>query len=292
MRIAILILIHKYTQQQIRLINNLATDFDIYVHIDKRTIIIEKDICSNNVYAFKKYNVYWGSFNQIQATIMLLKEANKKHYDRYIIISGEDIPIKTNSEIKDFFCNNTKEYFEYSQLPRSVWGGNGGFDRIDYYYLNSLNRGISNRVKRKVYKILEGINAQVIIPFMKKNGICRRMNIKYFGGTNWMNLTDNCTNQILDYIKNNKQYVNSFKHTRCADEIFFQTIICNYTHGIELENNSLRYVDWKKGPETPRILRMEDYEELEKSICLFARKFNQEVDNDIITRMFSKINYV
>jgi hypothetical protein len=217
-----------------------------------------------------------------------LEKASKFGFDRYIIISGEDIPLKSNREIIEFFRDNDREYFEYSKLPRSVWGDNGGFDRIDFFYPNSLKRGNNVRIFRKINAIIEKINKKYIIPIMRKINIKRRRNITYYGGTNWMNLTNKTVQEIIHYTKTNKSYVNSFRYTRCADEIFFQTIICNYIPTIGI-NNSLRYVDWISGPETPRILRTIDYEKLMKSDCLFARKFNSNIDNEIIVKIFNII---
>lgn len=291
MRIAIIMLIHKYSQQQAKLIRHLAKDFDVFIHIDKRTKFLTTEISDARVFAYKKYRVYWGNFNQIRATLLLFEEANRKRYDRYIFISGEDIPIKTNAEIYAYFFENHKEYFEFSKLPRSVWGDNGGFDRIDFFWLNSLSRGKTNRVKRMVYILLEKINTKYVIPLMKKKGMHRRLEIPYYGGTNWMDLTYKCVFQLLAFVKDNKKYLNSFKHTRCADEIFFQTIICNYVEGVELQNKSLRYVDWVTGPETPRVLRMEDYEKLKATDCLFARKVNYEIDANIIDKIYNDLDF-
>ena len=119
MKIAILVLIHEYNEHHEKLINNLSKDFDVFLHIDKRSKIRLDNLKSEKVFIFKKYKVYWGSYNQILATLFLFKTSNKNNYDRYIFISGSDIPIKSNSEIKVFFENNKNEYFSFSQLPTS-----------------------------------------------------------------------------------------------------------------------------------------------------------------------------
>ena len=105
-----------------------------------------------------------------------------------------------------------------------------------------------------------------------------------------MDLTDDCVSQIMQYLDKNKFFLKKFKFTRCADEIFFQTIIKNFVSGICIEEKSLRYVDWESGPEYPRILRLEDYDKIMKSGCIFARKININVDSDIINKLYNKIN--
>ena len=289
MKIAILILVHEASEQQKKLISYLSEYFDVYVHIDKRTAISVNTFLGDNIFVFKKYRVYWGSYNQILATFFLFKEANKKQYDRYLFISGADIPLKTGEEIKAFFKNNNKEYFESFELPVSWWNDNGGFDRIDFYYPNALRRGRSTLLEKLVEKIFNKINSY-IIPFAKKHKLHRsHMKIRFYGGANWMNLTNNCVDQIVKFVENNKRFLRRFQFTMNADEIFFQTIIHNYVKNVEIINDCLRYIDWETGPEYPRILRLEDYDKIKNTYCLFARKFDHNVDNVIIDKLYTDI---
>ena len=285
-------LIHEYNEHHEKLINNLSKDFDVFLHIDKRSKIRLDNLKSEKVFIFKKYKVYWGSYNQILATLFLFKTSNKNNYDRYIFISGSDIPIKSNSEIKVFFENNKNEYFSFSQLPTSFWNENGGFDRIDYFYSHSLSRGNINLFEKIVNKIQRIINTGIINPLMHLFNLKRRIkNLKYYGGANWMDLTGNCVSQIIEFTNHNKKFVKKFRYTRCADEIFFQTIICNYVENIKIENLCLRYIDWKSGPEFPKILRYEDYHKIKESNCLFARKVNPFVGSKIIYMLYKDIGW-
>ncbi|MDR2097810.1 MAG: hypothetical protein LBP37_04745 [Spirochaetaceae bacterium] len=79
-----------------------------------------------------------------------------------------------------------------------------------------------------------------------------------------------------------------YKWTSCSDEIFFQTIL-NKIEGITIVNDSLRYVDWETGPEYPRILRTHDYEKVIESGKLFARKFDEKSDREIIELIYKDI---
>jgi len=63
MKIAVLMLIHKYDFQQKILIDNLSKDFDLYIHVDKRTKIDEKSISGRNIHVYKIFKVFWGSYN-------------------------------------------------------------------------------------------------------------------------------------------------------------------------------------------------------------------------------------
>ena len=292
MKIAILMLLHEYNEQQKNLINHLSKDFDVYIHVDKRSKINIQQINSKNVFAFEEYKVYWGHFNIVLATLFLLRKASEKKYDRYLLVSGQDMPLKSTKDIYAFFDNNTNEYLCVFELPHKRWTGNGGFDRVDYYYPKSFSRGNSNLFRVIFSRIIRKINRVCIIPMLKLLKIHRRRikGIKYYGGSEWFNLTHNCVSQILSFLDNNENYYKSFKHTDCSDEVFFQTLICNYVKNVNLVKSALRYDDWQTGPEYPRILRVSDYEKLRQTDFLFARKFNASIDNDIILKLYNDIN--
>ena len=59
-----------------------------------------------------------------------------------------------------------------------------------------------------------------------------------------------------------------------------------------MENKCLRYVDWSSGPEFPRTMRVDDYDKIRNSDCLFARKFNRDVDRVIIDKIYKDIGYI
>jgi len=67
------------------------------------------------------------------ATLFLFMEAYKKKYDRYLLISGQDLPIKSNKEIIDFFEGNNKEFIKSAKMPVQDLKGNGGLDRMTKY---------------------------------------------------------------------------------------------------------------------------------------------------------------
>ena len=286
-RIAILVLLHNWSKQQENLINYLAEYFDLYIHVDKNTSIDIDKIRRHSVFVSKKYKVYWGSYYQICAILHLFQEAHANRYDRYILISGEDIPLKSGDDIRQFFNGNSKEYFQYYPMPADFWHGNGGFDRVDFFYPNSLSRVDLGYIQKTLNRFLENSNEKILIPLMKRYGKRPRLEVFYYGGSNWINITDTCVSTMLKWISENPWYLRKFRWTRRADEIFFQTCIINCAPNVEIENNALRYIDWHSGPERPRTLRINDLDNLKRSTCLFARKVNYQIDEKIIKELYS-----
>jgi len=273
-KIAVMMTVHKNAEQVNRLINHLSKDFDIYVHIDRRSSLKISE--SESVFVYKKYNSYWGSFNQIMATLFLLKQAYNKGYHRYLLISGQDLPIEKNEEILDFFSNNNSEYLHIAKIPTN--NGWPDMNRLTKYHIKGKSKYyIIYCLKRGIIKILNIIKT-------------RKLDYDFYGGTNWINLTHNCVKKIFEYLKRDKKYINRYKWTNCSDEIFYHTII-NLLEGLEVENESLRYINWADGPEYPRTLRTVDYDKIMNSNKLFARKFDVDVDKEIIEMIYKEIEY-
>ena len=270
----ILILAHKNHNQIMRLINHLKTDFDLYVHIDKRNKLNIKSFDNVNIY--KKYKVYHGGVSQVITTLFLLKEAAKNNYDRYIFISAQDVPLKTNKEIVDFFdTNKNKEYISYENIENSEAIYKEMSFRINAYNFGKLYRKLLSRKFRELISNFPPIKR--ITP----------KNIYY--GSSWWNLTNNAIQYILDYIEQNPNYLKRFNYTWGSDEFFFQSILLNSKFKDNCVNDCLRYLVWNGG--TPFNLEMKDYDDIKNNINdnLFARKFDENIDNDIIDKLYKDL---
>lgn len=249
--ICFLIAAHKNHNQTMRLINHLKKDFDLFVHIDKKSKLQIEE--SKNVKVYKKYKVHHGGFSQIVATLFLMEEAfksninnenNKKDYDRYIFISAQDIPLKSNLEIKKFFANNDKEFLSFENIRN-----NEGLYKEMSFRLNAYNFGFWHRklLSRKIRDIVS------TIPFIKRQ---TPENIYY--GSSWWNLTKNAVSYILKFVKENKNYLERFKYTWGSDELFFQSILMQSELKKTFENNCLRYLIWQGG--APIVFKLNDYD--------------------------------
>lgn len=273
----ILILAHKNHNQIMRLINHLKTDFDLYVHIDKRNKLNIKSFDNVNVY--KEFKTYHGGVSLVIATLFLIEEAYKNNYDRYIFISGQDVPLKTNKEIINFFdTNKNKEYISYESINNSE-----AMYKEMSFRLNSYNFG-------KLYRLIFHRNIRELLsnfPLIKR---ATPKNIYY--GSQWWNLTNNAIKYILDYTKQNPNFLKRFNYTWCGDEMFFQSILLNSEFKNDCINDNLRYIDWseKKGS-SPKTFNINDYNIIKENINnnLFARKFDENFDNDIINKLYKDL---
>ena len=92
---------------------------DIYIHIDSKVKnfnfkYYEQLVKESNIYFIERKNVRWGHVSQIHCEISLIKSAISKKYIYYHLISGVDLPIKTQDEIHSFFeDNNGSEFIHF-----------------------------------------------------------------------------------------------------------------------------------------------------------------------------------
>lgn len=270
----ILILAHKNHNQIMRLINHLKTDFDLYVHIDKRNKLNIKSFDNVNVY--KEFKTYHGGVSLVIATLFLIEEAYKNNYDRYIFISGQDVPLKTNKEIINFFdTNKNKEYISYESINNSE-----AMYKEMSFRLNSYNFG-------KLYRLIFHRNIRELLsnfPLIKRT---TPENIYY--GSQWWNLTNNAIKYILDYTKQNPNFLKRFNYTWGSDEFYFQSILLNSEFNNNCINDNLRYLIWGVG--TPINFTIKDYDDIKNNINnnIFSRKFDENFDNDIINKLYKDL---
>lgn len=270
----ILILAHKNHNQIMRLINHLKTDFDLYVHIDKRNKLNIKSFDNVNVY--KEFKTYHGGVSLVIATLFLIEEAYKNNYDRYIFISGQDVPLKTNKEIINFFdTNKNKEYISYESINNSE-----AMYKEMSFRLNSYNFG-------KLYRLIFHRNIRELLsnfPLIKRT---TPKNIYY--GSQWWNLTNNAIKYILDYTKQNPNFLKRFNYTWGSDEFYFQSILLNSEFNNNCINDCLRYLIWGVG--TPINFTIKDYDDIKNNINnnIFSRKFDENIDNDIIDKLYKDL---
>jgi len=282
-RIAVLITAYKNEKQVNRLINHLVNDFDIYVHVDTKSNI--KIVSHERVFVYKEFKIYWGNVNLVYSILSLLKHAHKNDYDRYLLITGQDLPTKTNSKITEFFSQNRDiEYIEMYKMPDKRWGKAGGMDRVAKYWPNHFHKmhGKWHKSLRLAFgfcKLMCNI-ASKLHP--------RPMDYEFWGGAGWFNLTHTCVDEIIRYTDMNTSFVKRFKHTWCSDEVFFQTIV-NPLHGLQIVNDSLRYLNWDYTPGFPKSLGEEDFEDIIGSNAMFARKFDETIDNRVIEMIYTHI---
>lgn len=275
--IAILILAHHNPEQLSYLIDLLQPDFDVYVQIDKKSSLNISELPAYpNVFYYKDISVFWGDYSQVLNMQYILEKAfSNKVYGHYCYISGDDLPIKSNAYIKSFFKKNNDSIYMYANpLPIKTWGFNHGFDRLDrYWFMKFTNRTLVKGLGRLT------LGLQKILHIKRK-----RFPIDFYAGSNWVNLSQESVTYLFKFLEEQPRFLQKLQYSRATDEIWIQTILMNSPLRTKIQNKDMRYIDWTKGPQYPRILDSTDKENLIQSESLFARKFHFNPDSKNLIR--------
>ena len=297
MKIAYIILAFNQPEHLKRLVQRLSdSETKFFIHIDKKVntkpFIESLNLLETANYIFLQRNkVYRGEWSMVEAEIRGLKKGleDPGNFDYLCLLSGQDYPIKPLSYIKNFLTMNYgKSFLSFTPMPVTNWnwGADGGMDRLTHYFIRVRNY----RWEYPSQSPPRGIRPSLFFLFSKIFFKLPRNNpagIKPFAGASWWILHKETAQYILDFIQKRPDFVNYHKYTESAEEIFFQSILCNAGPEIysTIENNDLRYVDWTNKDANmghPEILTMNHRSQISASDALFARKFDPNIDRDIL----------
>jgi len=254
---------------------------DIYVHIDKRVESFDFARFSglpakSRILFTPRIIVYWCGFSMVECELLLLGAAVGGGYHYYHLLSGTDLPIKTQDEIHTFFERNSgKEFVQFI----SKWDT----DRAAKYHLfsNVLRRkGLYGKACRSVNRRLLAVQDR-----LRYNRLARRTEpVKY--GADWFSITHALASHVLA----NRREIGFFRHSVCPSEHFLQTLVFSspfyenvYSQTEDDRGAIMRLIDWKRGSKgSPYVFREADFESIMSSKMLFARKFDENVDRAVI----------
>lgn len=285
MKIAYLIIAHNNPRHLEHLISTLSSDAtDFFVHIDKKSdMALFSNIKDARVHFIEdRVPVFWADFSQIDATLALVRAAiaHENHFDRLVLLSGGDYPIRSVNYIQQFFTKfPEKEFINVVAMPADAVGK--PISRLTTYRPRSTNAFVI-RAYRKVLK-MAGSTPQ------KRDYKAVFGTLSPYAGSQWWALSRAACEHILTFTVTEPAVVNFFKNTDCPDESFFQTILGNSRFKGRIVR-SLTYADWSDGGSSPNdisessLAMFRDDPSFKadnvygSGEILFARKFNDQSD--------------
>ena len=255
---------------------------DIYLHVDKRAKMFQPEamqVHHSELVLIDRIRVNWGGHSQIKCEMHLLKAAAQKEYAYYHLLSGLDLPLKTQEEIHSFFDSHFPENFMEFDVKAIQTGL--FMHRIRTYHLFQDYFGRNTGSMMGVLRRLE----EHSLRFQKRIGLQRKQYIPAYKGANWFSIT----HKLVEYVLSQEGLIKKqFYHSVCADEVFLQSVIMASPYRKTAVNNSLRAIDWTRGE--PYVYRAEDVEELLTSGNLFGRKFDENMDCTAIEKVVAHLS--
>lgn len=245
---------------------------DIYIHYDaKLKKLPELSVNKSELYILKKrINVCWADFSVVEAELALLRTAfSNNHYAYYHLLSGVDLPLKSQDYIHAFFDKNTgKEFVDFCLYDVS----NEMERKMMRWHL--FSKDLKNVGE---FAFITRLMRATFIRIQEYLGIKRNKQINFRKGSQWFSITSD----FVEYLLSQENiFRNIYSHTFCPDEVIIQTACWNSKFRHKLYDYSasyrgyMRLIDWTRG--APYVWRDSDYDELINSKCLFARKFSSE----------------
>lgn len=257
---------------------------DIYVHLDKKAGSVDTSRfarrCTDSRLVFvPRINVYWGHYSQVEAVLQALAIAATGKYAYFHVMSGTDLPLQSNDHFHAFFRDHAgKEFVAFNDFPPYT------HEWLAYYY--PLNRHLrsSSKTIRRLYSHFRRLSTQ----FQRRVGIDRtrgfEVEIKY--GSDWFSITQELARYLVSH---QSEIEHIFRPSFNPVEYYVQTMVWNSPFRdsvFDLDDpyrSNMRLIDFKRGTgSSPHVWTMNDADELLTSDRLLARKFDSDVDQEII----------
>jgi hypothetical protein len=268
--IAYLILVHRYPDQFKRLFKAIYHPDNHYViHVDKksgtelhRTI---KDFLAGfpNASMLKSESALWGGYSLVDAELRAIEELLKLglKWEFFINLSAQDFPLKPQSYIHNFLSHHIGK--DFLKVADQAQTRPDTLHRVENYVTESGNQIIIEPIVKRPF-------LQDATPFI---------------GNQWMILS----RKFCEFLTNSPEvdrFKEFYRHTLIADEGFFQTVIMNTSYKAAIVNDDKRTIDWVPMGTIklrPRDFTIQDANFLMASPDLFARKFDETIDRDILS---------
>lgn len=273
MRIDYVIRAHTAPEQLARLVERLDEgDVRFYVHVNSRTddevfeAMRARLAGHEHVVWAPRVACRWGGFSLLRATLVAIEGilASGDLPDHALLLSGQDYPLKPPAEIRAHLADRQgRNLLDNFHLPSSTWAGEGGgLGRLRYPYFEQF------RYKTRLLRI----------------PLPRRLpaGLEPYGGMAFWALTGETLEWLMRYTAERPDVLDFFRHTKMPDETFFQTVLLSSPLAGTVDKELLHYQDWSSGSAHPATLGAADLPQLRASGKLFARKFDAELDSEIL----------
>ena len=248
---------------------------DLYLHIDKKSNIIHtNELKTNHAKLFileKRVKLYWMDISQVETEMLLFETAyNNGPYSYYHVVSGVDLPIKSQDYIHEFCkIHQGKEFVDFENEPHNIEDLKR---KISKYHILTKYYRDNNYIRFRLCNALR----KFCLYLQDKLNYNRSEDMEFKKGSNWVCVTHN----FVGYLLQQKEFIfKRFKYVPSCDEIFLQSIIWNSQFRKQIYKvdedckGYLHHIDWNRGI-FPYVWKLDDFEELANSDKMFARKFD------------------
>ncbi len=308
-----MIICHKNVSQVIRLAKSCISDTsDVIVHADSLMAAEEyavlEEFSRNHSGVYLTDRRMHGELDKASLVHITMEMVHKafdiqqqkgEHYRYFCLLSGQDYLIKPLSYICDELKRNyPKPYIDCTPYDKNGWMykklrwnvlTNKIRLKIDAFFKNQHRHPI--RVALMVILLLLSKSMHIIMPDLYHQ---IRKNADVYGGSAWWILPDIAIDYIYRRYSDSDKLVELLLQAITPEELFFQTLAMQSSVKDDIEVNgkdavaqncktwAYFYDDDKPPVNHPYTFTINEFEKLKKSNCWIARKFDQDVDAEIL----------
>ncbi len=202
---------------------------DIYLHIDRKTRFVNKEEIKNwvnraGLYFVNPRKLYPGTYSIVECELQMLSLAVKGKYRYYHLMSGTDVPLKSQDYIYEHMNSNGMEYFSYESDSQHDDIFN---KRLKYYHplLKFIGLEVQDGPgrKKRFLRWLAKVEEK-FISFQERLGVDRIKDQRFYKGERWFSITHDFALYIISKVGDIRK---TYRLTNTPDEIFIPTLALN-----------------------------------------------------------------
>ena len=280
LKIAYLVIAYMDPEQLKRLAARLCGTSDVFVHINASVDLDPFRRALAGVHgngrvflSRERYRIVWGGYSILQATFSMMEQAfQRERYDRFVLLTGLDYPIRSDEEIETFFLENAHREYIHADVVSG--------EQYDHLYYHASR---DHRILHKCFQIYEKILRKCGKKGKEDYVVYRGEKYDLYGIVPKWALSGDCASYLLDFYKNNKAFNRYFQRMHAPDDFYVATVLFHsrFRDAIESREDIFRII-WLPEDKGAKILSQEDYEKLMEGNCLYAKKFQSGYSEDLI----------
>jgi hypothetical protein len=292
--IGFVLLTHNKPHQILRLISTLNHLFDhppIACHHDfSKCNLPDNQITSKVNFVKPHLNTGWGKFAIVDGVLLALNLMYKKDNspDWFILMSGADYPIKPASQILNDLASSPYDvHIRHEEIsydaPQRSWQ--------ELCYQRYCTRRFKIPWMNRKFKFTKR-ELNLKHPFLTTPFVPFSPKLRCFAGEHWFCANRKAAEYLLNFYRSHPKlaahYRSLDRYSVVPEESYYQTVFCN-SDSLNISQNHWRYIDWSEGGFHPKTLRKEDIDAIRTSPAHFARKFDVDIDSDVLDLIDSEI---
>jgi hypothetical protein len=277
MRLAHLIIAHKEPAQVERLVKRLShPDCDIFIHVDKKTDQTDFAYLARQEsvrFISDRQSIRWAGYSFTKAILVGMKEVLAAgRYDFINLLSGQDYPLQPMDTLVNFLEHKPGFNFMTYEADGSPWWQENR-NRVEQYHSTDFQFKGQYLVQACVNRILP--KRKFPFSYTLHGGNCAM----------YWTLSSACARYVVNFIDQHPALERFARYTWAPDEFLIPTLIMNSPFREKVHNDNRRYIDWSLGGANPKLLTIQDLDQLAHSGCFFARKFDIAKDSGILDKL-------